>query len=565
MKKRNWHDVAYWGLLIVVGLVFLVMNVLTTLKEDDMLFSLVEGDYSPVRSMTDIVRSCVYHYCHTNGRLADVVPLFFCALAGKAAFNVCNTLVFMALLHLLSLLVTGRRSLLPVSLFLATVGTCFPVPGETMLWIAGSAGYMWAITLSLAFVYYLQRPYCGQLGWGKALGVLAFGILAGGFNEATSFGFFGGLCVYYAVNRHLVDRRVMTALAGYLLGIGIIVASPGAWQRVAEGGIALDMTVGDLLASRWFIFHEKMWRFITPVVALLVGIVALLAKRGGAVRRCVWTYIAVALTLVMFALGIIHERAYAPLATVTFIIVVMAADRLTRYPGNDAKSCVSRHPLLALRAAMVLAALSLTVFTYGRGIKVLKRYQAYDEKTVQEIVSAPEQAVLLQRTFDTYNRFLDPVNYISTNFFDHEVIYCAYFGKENVQFVPDSVYVRYHEGRLLDGAIQLPMESDRPDITGVINIIPGQYYMTVELKTDTIPHSFQTARYYFTSSAGLSQEEMQRRVNYGLTKEYNPMGFFPLRYQGRILLVLPQPADVINCIVIPLGMDPEEGEVTLSF
>ena len=558
LRKWQKHEVAYWGLLVIAGIVFLVMNFLTTLKEDDMLFTLIEGVWTPVQSLMDAVRSHIYHYGHTNGRLADIVPELFCGLAGKTAFNVCNTLVFVALLHLLSLLVTGRHSILVVALFLAVVGTCFPVPGETMLWIAGSAGYMWAIALSLALVYYLQRQHRQPLGWGGAILLLLCAIVAGGWNEATSLGFFGGLCAYYACNRSRFDRRVAVAMAGYLMGIVIIMASPGAWNRVAAGGIALDMSLGDLLASRWFIFQEKMWRFLTPVAALLVGIVALLMKRGGTVRRCVWTYIALALALVMFGLGIIHERAYAPLAVVTFIIVAMAADALTKRQFS-----VFSFQFSVIRAALVAVALGLAVFTFARGIKVLKQYKAFNDDTVAEIVAAPHQAVLRERTFDTYSRFIKPVNYISTNFFAHEVIYCAYFGKENVQFVPDSVYTRFHEGRLLDGAVPMSQHSDRPDVTGDVLSIPHQQYMTVELKTDTLPYTFQTARYYFLPSEGLSQEEMERRANYGLTREYNPMGFFPLRYQGRVLLVLPHPTDGINRIVIPLGMDPNDGEVTI--
>ena len=553
-NNKRWHEVAYWGLLLLFGVLFLVMNFLTTLKEDDMLFSLVEGTWTPVQSLADALKSHTYHYSHTNGRLADVVPEFFCGLAGKTAFNVCNTLVFVALLHLLSLIVTGRRSLLVVALFVAVVGTCFPVPGETMLWIAGSAGYMWAITISLALVYWLGRSQGSgcQLGWGGAVVLLLCSIIAGGFNEATSFGFFGGLCAYYAFNRNLVDRRVFIALAGYLLGIVLIAASPGAWHRVSSGGIAMDMPLGDLLASRWFIFHEKMWRFITPVAALLVGIVALLMKRGTTVRRCVWTYIALALALVMFVLGIIHERAYAPLAVVTFIIVAM---------GADAVLC---RRFSVARMALVAVALALALFTFARGIKVLRDYKVFNDETVSEIIAAPSQAVLHMRTFDTYSRFLKPVNYMSINFFAHEVIYCAYFGKENVQFVPDSVYTRFHEGCLLDGAVPLPLLSDRPDITDTISVIPRLRYMTVALKTDTFPHSCQTARYYFAAADGLTKEELQRRVNYGLTTQYNPMGFFPLRYQGHMLLVLPQPDPDVTHIVIPLGIDPDSPEVTLS-
>ena len=569
-SQQRWHDAAYWGLLIIAGIVFLVMNFLTTFKEDDMLFSLIEGEWTPVRSLADALRSHYYHYCHTNGRLADIVPEFFCGLAGKAAFNVCNTLVFVTLLHLLSLLVTGRRSVLVVALFLAVVGTCFPVPGETMLWIAGSANYLWAITLSLALVYYLQQPHERPLHWGCTLGLLLFAFIAGGFNEATSFGLFGGLCIYYAFNRSRFDRRAAVALLGYLLGIVLIVASPGAWQRVAAGGIALDMSTNDLLASRWFIFHEKMWRFLTPVAAVLVGLVALLMGRGGTVRRCVWTYIALALALVMFALGIIHERAYAALAVVTFIIVAMAADAvLSLTPRREVAKNYNKNknfaPLrLCAKFFLTIAALALAAFTFARGIRVLKAYKTFDDATVSEIVAAPRQVVLRERSFETYSRFIKPVNFISTNFFAHEVVYCAYFGKENVQFVPDSVYCRYHDGRLLDGALPLPLMSDRPDITGTVSTFPDQDYITVELKTDTIPLTFQTARYCISSPDELSQEEMERRMNYGLTREYNPLGFFPLRYQDRIFLVMPKPDDDVTSISIPLGINPDDPEITLT-
>lgn len=551
LGASRWHDTAYWAILIVLGAAFLVMNFLTTLKEDDMLFTLIEGELTPVRSLTDALRSYGYHYLHTNGRLADIVPLFFCGLAGKTAFNVCNTLVFITMLHLLSLLVTGRRSVLTISLFAAVVGTCFPVPGETMLWIAGSAGYMWAITGSLALVYYLQRPHRSPLGWGGAIALLLCAFVAGGFNEATSFGFFAGLCAYYACNHDRFDRRAAIALAGYLLGIVLIAASPGAWNRVAAGGIAVDMPLGDLLKSRLFIFHEKMWRFLTPVAALIVGVAALVFRRRGEVRRCVWIYIALALAAVMFVLGIIHERAYAPLATATFIIVAIAADALTR-------------KWRWARTALVVAALALVAFTFARGIKVLGQYKGFYDQTINEIVAAPRQAVLRERMFDGYSRFIKPMNFKSDNFFAHEVIYCAYFGKENVQFVCGSIYDRYHNGTLLDGAVPLAMKSDRPDITGAVLALSPNSHIAVELKTDTFPHSFQTARYYLTSSDALSSQELSRRQDYGLITDYDPQGFFPLRYNGRIMLIMPMPTQAISHIVIPLGIEPGSPELTLK-
>lgn len=544
--------VAYWLVMALACAVFFVMNMLTTLKEDDMSFTLVEGVWTPMHSLTDVIRSYCNQYVDANGRLANLVPEIFGRLLGKWAFNICNTVVFGVLLHVLGLLVTGRRSLLVVAMFLAVVGTCFPVPGETMLWMSGSANYMWAITLSLLLVLYLLRDHRESLGWGGAIGLLLYAFVAGGFNEATSFGFFIGLCAYYLFNRDRFDRRAGVALVGYLLGILLLISSPGAWTRLSTSGIVSSLGLGDLLSSRWYIFHEKMWRFFLPVVALLIGLVTLLLRRGRSVKQCVWTYIFVALALVMFALGIIHERAYAPLATVAFIIVALVVDYLTR-------------DWRWVRLTLIAAALALAAFTFVRGIRVLREYKAFDDQAVSEIVAAPQQAVLPERQFEGYSRFVKPMNFISTNFFAHELIYRAYFGKENVQFVSDSVFARYHQGRLLEGAEPCPMTSDRPDVISEVMTLPGQDYMVAVLKTDTMPATFQTARYYHSvSSHPLDAEEEAKRLNYGLPADYSPHGFYPLDYQGQRLLILSLVEPTTARIVIPLGISPEAGEVTLT-
>ena len=544
-RSGRWHDVAYWGLLVVAFAVMLVMNALTTFKEDDLAFTLIEGVWTPVRSIADLLQSHLTHYTGTNGRLADLVPELFAGLLGKTAFNVINALVFVLMAHLVSLLATGRRSLLGLSSFLTVVGTCYPVPGETMLWMAGSANYMWAITLSLALVLALKRAQGKPLGWGMALVWLLFGFVAGGFNEATSLGFLGGLMLFYAFNYRLFDRRVVVTLMGYALGIMLIVSSPGAWNRAATD-IALDLRPDDLLSSRWHIFMEKMWRFYLPLLAAAVGVFLLLRRRDRAVvRQSVWTYVLVCSAAVMFALGLNHERAYAPLVTVAAIIVIQAVDFLLA--GRWQR----------LRLLAVIALLGLCAFTYARGIIRLSQYKAYNEQVEREIAAAPGQAILRERQFDSYSRFIKPMNYMSTNYFAHEVIYRAYYGKENVQFVNDSVYHRYHEGRLLDGAQLWPMKAENPDITGDVLRIPGQDYIAVTLRLDTLPATPQTARYSFEKAeTALSQEELQRRQDYGLTTAYEPKGFFPLEYQGRRYLILPVPDSTITQIEIPMDVTP---------
>ena len=552
-NRKNWHDLAYWGIMLLACVVFLVMNVLTTLKEDDWAYSLVEGSWTPVGSLFDVFRSHAVHFVNSNGRLADWFGVLFNGLLGKTVFNVCNTLVFALMAHLVTLLATRRRSVMALALFLAVIGTCFPVPGETMLWLAGSCNYMWAITASLALVYWLQRRQGCPMGRGETILLFLGAWIAGAFNEATSFGFLAGLCLYYALNRRLFDRRAAIALLGYALGVALIVASPGAWQRAADGGIAVNMGFADLLSSRWHIFAEKAWRFYLPVVAFVIGIVLLVARRGRLVKQCVWTYVFVCLAVVLFALGIIHERAYAPWVTVSLIIVVMVADALlARWPWA--------------RVAVIVVSLALAVFTFGRGVKLLREYKAFDQAAISEIVNAPDQAVLLERQFDSYSRFIKPMNFNSSHFFAHEIIYRAYFDKKNVQFLSDSVYVRFNEGRLLDGADVELLDSDPPGMAGSVYTFPDQDYAAILLKTHAFPCSFQTARYYRFSTSGESvdPDEMAHRRRYGLPTDYDPHGFYPLVYQGQCYLITDAPDSFDIRMVFPLTLPPDVQELTIG-
>lgn len=541
---RRWHDAAYWVVLLAACVVMYVMNTLTPFKEDDMAYSVI-----PSGSLREFCSSLVDHFMTTNGRFADVVANLFCAVLGKPVFNVCNALVFGLMAHLVALLSAGRRSLMALTLFLAVVGVCYPVPGETMLWVAGSCNYLWAVTASLALIYYLLNHKDGPLGWGRAALLLLGAFVAGNFNEATSFGVFAGLFLYYAFNRRKVDRRVVIAMVGYLLGVVMIVASPGAWSRLAEeSGEANSGFIG-LLSSHWYIFNEKMWRFYTPLTACAAGLVVLLSKGFGMVRRSMWTYLFVCLVLFMFAMGfrVINERAFAALTTVGFIITARTVCWL-----------LSRWPWA--RMAVAAGALAMSAYATVHAYGPVKAYKAFEDGVVSDIVKAPREAVLLERRFDGYSRFVFPLRFVSSETFMRENVYCAYYDKNNVQFVSDSVYARYHQGRLLDGAVEAPVKTDRPDIVNTMLTIPGQEYMVITLNVDTMPFTSQQASYVVSA---LSQEEMEFRNNYGLFTDHTPQGFYPLRYQDRLLLIFPSVSDSVEHIEFPIDNLEPPTQVTL--
>ena len=532
-ENKRWHDVAYWGLMLVACGVMLVMNMWTSFKEDDMEFSLLRN-----AGFAEFWRAQLDHYLTTNGRCSDFFATLFCAFLGKPLFNIVNTLVFALMAHLVSLLSSGRRSVLVLAMFIAVVALCYPVPSQTMLFIAGSCNYLWAITASLLLVYLLRHYHGRRPGTLTTIAIMVLALFAGNSNEATSFGFFGGLVLYYLFNRSRLDRLAVMAMGAYLVGVLLIVASPAAWHR-ASVTVVVDLSLKDLLMSRGYIFAKLMLRIVTPILAVLTGVIVLMKKGVKPLRQCEWTYILPCLMLLMLALGHIYDRAYAPMATVGFIILAMVIDRvLERWPR--------------VRLAAIVLCLLVSAVAYPREMKVLHHLKQFEDRIVEDIRQAPSQAVLHEYRFNESSPFATPLRYVSRDFFNRESTYRDYYNKENVQFVSDSVYERFHTGRLLDGAQPLPLVSDRPEIADTVLGFPDQQYIIIPVKGETLPASTQLVTYYLAAPGeGLSPQEIEARKKLGINTDYMPYGYYPLFYEGRQLLVLPSIDNTISRFTIP--------------
>lgn len=556
-QDARWHDLAYWGLLVAACLVFYIFNLWTSFKEDDMEFSLIRN-----AGFIDFWRARWEQYLTSNGRCADFYATLFCAYLGKPLFNVCNTLVFGLMAHLLVLLSTGRRSVMVLALFIAMVAVCFPVPGQTMLFVAGSCNYMWAIVASLSLIYLLKRYRGVKLGWGKTALLMLLALVAGNFNEATSLGVLGGAILYFMLNPRELNRRNILVMAAYLLGVLVIFASPGTISRIVGGGIAVNMSLGELLKSRCYIFFKMMVLFGLPIAALLVGIMAWIRCGWQAVKRCLWAYIMVAMAALMLVLGYIFERAYAPMSAVAFIIVAMGLDSLlSSTPSSQRRRALLSH----LSSLLTIAALAISAIVLFRAARDLRELKAFEDNIEREIAAAPRHAILHEYRFPKKGRFITPLRYVSTDFFNREATYCAYYDKDNVQFVNDSVYDRYHSGRLLEGAVPMPLVSDRPEIADTVLAVPSAYYMVIVLNVDTLLPTPQLATYYLAEPGeGLSEQDKQYRSQHGIADDFEPNGFFPLYYQGRQLLVCPLMQGNISHAEFQLDYDGTLGKMTLK-
>ncbi len=515
-RGPRWLVVAdqalYWALMLAGCAVIMVMNYYTTLKEDDMLHATVYGtDGEPIRNLLDVLRSWWYHYLGHDGRAANLPDFLFNGLLGKSAFNVCNTLVFGVMAHMISRLSTGRNSAAVLAMLFAYITAAWPVPGETLLWLAGSCNYLWTITASLLFIAYLLWHRNTSPGWLQAIVIVLLSMLAGAANEGTTIGVGAGLVLYYLIRRDRIDRAVVLAMAGYLLGIVWLLSSPGAWGR-ASYDVSYQAGLSQLLMERCLTLKGQCIELITPIAALVLGLVACV-KNGfkKTFTSSPWALIYLCLLLLVFAVGKNSARMYTAFATVSFIIMAMVLNTLFR-----------RWRWMA--ALVIVAGLAVCASKLTYNIGQVKQYNEFFRQTEQDIRDSDSgQAILPVHDFKGYSRFIKLFALDSWNHFIHEETLARHYGKQNLQFVSDSVYVRYHDGRLTDGMRPMPFTCrDSRDIVGVYGV-PDQEYMLVKTARTGLVHSYQQTQAIDTVSQPV----------------FLPPHYFPVLYDGNLYLVFP--------------------------
>lgn len=529
-RYPHWESVLFWCLLLGGCAVFLLMNFYTPIKEDDIFHSYIGGGTGrPTNNLLDVLRSWVAYYQY-DARLANIISFTFNGILGKTVFNVVNTLVFGLMAYWLSRIATGRNSALVLVMLFTYMVTAMPVPGETLLWPTAAFNYLWALTASLLFIAYLKFHTNPRPGWLKGIVLFLVSLFIGGINEGTTFGVFGGLVLYYLVNRDKVDRTVIIAMAGYLAGVLVLITCPGAWGR-ASLEVSHDAGIISLLVDRLKILWNSSCHYVTPLAALAI---ILFTHFGFGFKNTFSNFSTcsfVALLGFVFVVGKDQQRLFFSLTMFGLLIVVAVADALLRNKQW-------------LRIAVMAVGLLLCAIHYPLNIATMKRYQAFFHFIDKEIrLSDDRQVVLTTGQFNDYSRFIKYFNFDSWNFFIREETLCYYYDKDNIQFVPDSVYARFHSGRLLDGAEPMPFVApDCPDVEEIL-AIHNQDYWVVKMRQDTISHSYQFAQAYRADGTPTSPPIV---------------GYFPLLFQGHEYLVFP-PVDstVTRLEFSPYALDGE--------
>lgn len=543
--KSNW---GYWATVAAATAVVAVLTALTTIKDDDIIYTFIDGTGgTPMASLADVVRSHMSHIVSTNGRFANFLAQLFCGYLGKVAFNVCNALVFATMLHCITVLVAGkRRPVVVVALAGAFVMLSFPNPGETMMWLTGSTNYLWTVTFTLVLWLWLRQRGRRPVGVAGGVALWLLSAIAGNMNEATTFGFFTGMVAWMVINRKDCGQVMVIAMCGYLAGIVLIVASPGAWQRLAQSGGGMVLSgLGPVQAvvQRSYIVFGRSALYVFPALALVWGLwrLARLGLKSGvavASRSQVWCVFLAAL-LWMLLLGVDRSRAFTFYAVMGFVVV---AEALWRHIASR----------MAWQRWLSVALLAACVVPVCRAVDVLARFRTYDAEVKRLIAEAPSEAVVEASVFADENRFLMPVCYNSANYYTYAPFYCLYFHKTNVQFLPANVLRRYRSCKMLEGgSVVRGLRSNMPDVANAVYQFEGEDFAVVPLSSSRYATTEHIAA-RFSVRNGFDGRERRRRYLLGLNTTSSPVNVYHVECGGVCYLVLPAlPSDIAE-ITLPL-------------
>lgn len=224
-KKRDHTRAVFWGIMVCVFCVMLLLSCLTPMLADDYSYSFSYADRSRrISSVGDIVQSMAAHRHSMNGRVFShsLAQLFL--MLPKIVFNVFNALNAAILLYLAWRYGKGDSNAHNILLLLCAIFMIWlfmPVFGQVFLWLDGSLNYSWTISFTLAFIWPFFSLYMNSYRRYGKLGAVLFILLsfiAGGYSESASCAaLFTAFC--FAALTYARERRVPVQLiAAFLSG-----------------------------------------------------------------------------------------------------------------------------------------------------------------------------------------------------------------------------------------------------------------------------------------------------------------------------------------------------------
>ncbi len=240
------------ALVLVTAVVMYAVHRAVPFMMDDLWYATLLSEDTPVRTVSDIFKSQIWHYFNWGGRSMTHSILQLTLLAGESAADVLNVGVTF-LLALLICTVAGNKRL---PAFFAACGMLPALNANwkmSMFWQSGAANYLYITVFLLAFLYCYLRELADTGGFGKnaqpflqegikplpgiGVWIVPLGILAGWSNEnmgpAVWLSSLFVMVLLFRENKRIKPWMVLGSLS-CLFGWVMMIAAPGNYVRSAQ-------------------------------------------------------------------------------------------------------------------------------------------------------------------------------------------------------------------------------------------------------------------------------------------------------------------------------------------
>lgn len=281
LKEVNSSRKCLIAAAALLFLFMLLLNGLTPYVADDYAYMISFYDQWWIENLMDVVYSMYVHSFTMNGRIISHAFGQAFMIWPKFVFNLCNALVYVALMYFLYRVANfkRKRNLLLFAGICMSFWFFMPVFGQVALWQLGSVNYLWAL---LAGIFYLfpfvyrfvyRRELLPKL-WQKVLFCL-FALPLGMYTEITSFIalFLGAVLLLLTgvVKKESLKSwlvfPVVIAAAGYLL-----LMSMPAEKAAKQSSISISVFLSNFVDATNMLKAHGLVLLLVWIVLFVLGI-----------------------------------------------------------------------------------------------------------------------------------------------------------------------------------------------------------------------------------------------------------------------------------------------------
>lgn len=255
-SNRKFMVATFIAVVFLFGVAIYVMNVKTPMVIDDFSYSM-NSHGERVQGIGDILERQYDHYFAWGGRtVVHIIAQLLLFMPSQVA-DIVNSLAFIFCVYLMYLHVLGRKGRHDIILFALIAVLMWllqPAFGESILWLTGSANYVFGMIIVLLFMLPYRR-YEGLLDkWVKVKILLALpcGLIAGWTNENTAAAmiFMAILFViYYKQQEWNVPLWSILGIIGAVVGYAVMILAPGNHARSVIIGLEFELTAINLFSG----------------------------------------------------------------------------------------------------------------------------------------------------------------------------------------------------------------------------------------------------------------------------------------------------------------------------